>query len=45
MSTKGLVFLKNLQMTKEQIQKKRKKNKHWKFNVLEKTTNDQKANT
>ncbi len=36
-------------MTKEQILKlkinKLKKNKHWKFNVLEKLTNDQKANT
>jgi hypothetical protein len=29
-------------MTKEQIPKKKKKNKHWKFNVLEKPTNDQK---
>jgi hypothetical protein len=43
MSTKALVFLTNLQMNKEQIQKE--KNKHWKFNVLEKPENNQKTIT
>jgi hypothetical protein len=33
MSTTALVFLTNLQISEEQIQKE--KNKHWKFNVLE----------
>jgi hypothetical protein len=43
MNTKALVFLTNLQMNEEQIQKE--KNKHWKFNVLEKPKNNQKAIT
>jgi hypothetical protein len=43
MNTKALVFLTNLQMNEEQIQKE--KNKHWKFNVLEKPENNQKVIT
>jgi hypothetical protein len=43
MNSKGLVLLKNLQITKGQIQKE--KNEHWKFSVLEKPTNNQKTNT